>query len=100
MEKLPIGPARWVLRDGSRSRGSPVIVSNIETDPLWDVPEHRAGDIEPRIASFLVESNFVVGRKSPGNPLHIQSRGTGRVPEAAGSRPYGRRRMKMETVSD
>src|SRR5437899_2662222 len=45
MENLPIGPC-----DGSCGtaayRGSPVIVSDIATDPLWDVPEHRASALK------------------------------------------------------
>jgi len=41
MEKLPIGPCAGSCGTAA-FRGSPVIVSNIETDPLWDVPEHRA----------------------------------------------------------
>src|SRR6476620_2798055 len=41
MEKLPIGPCAGSCGTAAY-RGSPVIVSNIETDPLWDVPEHRA----------------------------------------------------------
>src|SRR6476661_5480748 len=41
MERLPIGPCAGSCGTAA-FRGSPVIVSNIETDPLWDVPEHRA----------------------------------------------------------
>src|SRR6266581_4285243 len=41
MEKLPIGPCAGSCGTAAY-RGSPVIVSDIETDPLWDVPEHRA----------------------------------------------------------
>src|SRR6476660_5652105 len=41
MEKLPIGPCAGSCGTAAY-RGSAVIVSNIETDPLWDVPEHRA----------------------------------------------------------
>src|SRR5882757_4647724 len=40
MEKLPIGPCAGSCGTAAY-RGSQVIVSNIETDPLWDVPEHR-----------------------------------------------------------
>ena len=41
MEQLPIGPcAGWC--GTAAYRGSPVIVSDIATDPLWDLPEHRA----------------------------------------------------------
>ena len=41
MEKLPIGPCAGSCGTAAYRR-SPVIVSDIETDPLWDVPEHRA----------------------------------------------------------
>src|SRR5213596_3021822 len=41
MELMPIGPCAGSCGTAAY-RGSPVIVSNIETDPLWDVPEHRA----------------------------------------------------------
>jgi PAS domain S-box-containing protein len=40
MEKLPIGPCAGSCGTAAY-RGSPVIVSDIATDPLWDVPEHR-----------------------------------------------------------
>ena len=41
MEKLPIGPCAGSCGTAAY-RASPVIVSDIATDPLWDVPEHRA----------------------------------------------------------
>lgn len=41
MEKLPIGPCAGSCGTAA-FRGSPVIVSDIATDPLWDVPQHRA----------------------------------------------------------
>src|SRR6476620_3093641 len=41
MEKLPIGPCAGSCGTAAY-RGSAVIVSNIATDPLWNVPEHRA----------------------------------------------------------
>src|SRR6266404_2861886 len=41
MEKLPIGPCAGSCGTAAY-RGSAVIVSDIATDPLWDVPEHRA----------------------------------------------------------
>ena len=40
MENLPIGPCAGSCGTAAY-RGTPVIVSNIATDPLWDVPEHR-----------------------------------------------------------
>ena len=41
MEKLPIGPCAGSCGTAAY-RGSAVIVSDIETDPLWEVPDHRA----------------------------------------------------------
>jgi PAS domain S-box-containing protein len=41
MEKLPIGPCAGSCGTAAYL-GSPVIVSDIATDPLWDVPDHRA----------------------------------------------------------
>jgi PAS domain S-box-containing protein len=41
MEKLPIGPCAGSCGTAAY-RGSSVIVSDIATDPLWEVPEHRA----------------------------------------------------------
>jgi PAS domain S-box-containing protein len=41
MEKLPIGPCAGSCGTAAY-RGSAVVVSDIATDPLWDVPEHRA----------------------------------------------------------
>ena len=41
MEKLPIGPCAGSCGTAAY-RGSPVMVSDIATDPLWEVPEHRA----------------------------------------------------------
>jgi PAS domain S-box-containing protein len=41
MEKLPIGPRAGACGTAAY-RGSPVMVSDIATDALWDVPEHRA----------------------------------------------------------
>jgi PAS domain S-box-containing protein len=41
MERLPIGPCAGSCGTAAY-RKSPVVVSDIATDPLWDVPEHRA----------------------------------------------------------
>ena len=41
MEKLPIGPCAGSCGTAAY-RSSPVIVCDIATDALWDVPEHRA----------------------------------------------------------
>jgi PAS domain S-box-containing protein len=45
MEKLPIGPCAGSCGTAAY-RGSPVVVSDIATDPLWDVPEHRASALK------------------------------------------------------
>jgi PAS domain S-box-containing protein len=41
IENLPIGPCAGSCGTAAY-RGSAVIVSDLATDPLWDVPEHRA----------------------------------------------------------
>src|SRR6266403_4136481 len=41
MERMPIGPCAGSCGTAAFTR-SPVIVSDIATDPLWEVPEHRA----------------------------------------------------------
>jgi PAS domain S-box-containing protein len=45
MEKLPIGPCAGSCGTAAY-RGSPVMVSDIASDPLWDVPEHRAAALK------------------------------------------------------
>src|SRR5213593_71370 len=45
MENLPIGPCAGSCGTAAY-RGSPVIVSDIATDPLWDVPEHRSSALK------------------------------------------------------
>jgi PAS domain S-box-containing protein len=45
MELLPIGPCAGSCGTAAY-RGSAVIVSDIATDPLWDVPEHRASALK------------------------------------------------------
>jgi PAS domain S-box-containing protein len=45
MENLPIGPCAGSCGTAAY-RGSAVIVSDIATDPLWDVPEHRASALK------------------------------------------------------
>jgi len=45
METIPIGPSAGACGTAAY-RGSPVIVSDLATDPLWDVPEHRASALE------------------------------------------------------
>ena len=45
MENLPIGPCAGSCGTAAY-RGSPVIVSDIATDPLWNVPGHRASALK------------------------------------------------------
>ncbi len=45
MENLPIGPCAGSCGTAAY-RGSPVIVSDIATDLLWDVPEHRTSALK------------------------------------------------------
>ena len=45
MELMPIGPCAGSCGTAAY-RGSTVIVSDIATDPLWDVPEHRASALK------------------------------------------------------
>jgi len=45
MESLPIGPCAGSCGTAAY-RGSPVIVSDIATDSLWDVPEHRVSALK------------------------------------------------------
>ena len=45
MENMPIGPCAGSCGTAAY-RGSPVIVSDIATDPLWDVPEHRTSALK------------------------------------------------------
>lgn len=45
METLPIGPCAGSCGTAAY-RGSQVIVSDIASDPLWDVPEHRASALK------------------------------------------------------
>jgi hypothetical protein len=70
MEKLPIGPCAGSCGTAAY-RGSAVIVSDIATDPLWNVPGASRRRIKSRAPSLLVESNSVVGWKGPGNFLYL-----------------------------
>jgi PAS domain S-box-containing protein len=45
MEKLPIGPCAGSCGTAAYRR-SPVIASDIATDPMWNVPEHRASALK------------------------------------------------------
>jgi PAS domain S-box-containing protein len=60
MEKLPIGPCAGSCGTAAY-KGSPVIVSDIATDPLWEVPEHRAAALEHGLRASW--SNPVVSSK-------------------------------------
>ena len=60
MEKLPIGPCAGSCGTAAYRR-SPVIVSDIATDPLWDVPEHRASALKHGLRASW--SNPVFRRK-------------------------------------
>src|SRR6184192_3876877 len=45
MEKLPVGPCAGSCGTAAYRR-SPVIVSDIASDPLWDVPAHRSSALK------------------------------------------------------
>src|SRR5437773_7195128 len=60
MEALPIGPCAGSCGTAAY-RGSPVIVSDIMTDPLWDVPEHRTAALKHGLQASW--SNPVVSSK-------------------------------------
>jgi PAS domain S-box-containing protein len=45
IENLPIGPCAGSCGTAAY-RGAPVTVSDIATDPLWDVPEHRTSALK------------------------------------------------------
>src|SRR5947199_695774 len=60
METLPIGPCAGSCGTAAY-RGSPVIVSDIMTDPLWDVPEHRSAALKHGLQASW--SNPVVSSK-------------------------------------
>jgi PAS domain S-box-containing protein len=60
MENLPIGPCAGSCGTAAY-RGSSVIVSDIATDPLWDVPEHRTSALKHGLRASW--SNPVVSSK-------------------------------------
>ena len=60
MEALPIGPCAGSCGTAAY-RGCPVIVSDIMTDPLWDVPEHRSAALKHGLQASW--SNPVVSSK-------------------------------------
>jgi PAS domain S-box-containing protein len=60
MEKMPIGPCAGSCGTAAY-RGSSVIVSDIATDALWDVPEHRASALKHGLRASW--SNPVLSRQ-------------------------------------
>src|SRR5437899_2105991 len=60
METLPIGPCAGSCGTAAY-RGSPVIASDIATDPLWNVPEHRTAALKHGLRASW--SNPVVSSK-------------------------------------
>jgi PAS domain S-box-containing protein len=60
MERLPIGPCAGSCGTAAY-RGSPVIASDIATDPLWDVQEHRASALKHELRASW--SNPVLSSK-------------------------------------
>ena len=72
MEKLPIGPCAGSCGTAAY-RASPVIVSDIATDPLWDVPEHRASALWHGLRASWSSPIVSVERKGAGNFLHALS---------------------------
>src|SRR5438128_428147 len=60
MESLPIGPCAGSCGTAAY-RGSPVIASDIATDPLWNVPQHRAAALKHGLRASW--SNPVVSSK-------------------------------------
>src|SRR5437879_2503253 len=56
MEKLPIGPCAGSCGTAAY-RGSPVIVSDIASDPLWEGPEHRAAALSHGLRASWSEPN-------------------------------------------
>ena len=79
MEKLPIGPCAGSCGTAAY-RGSPVIVSDIATDPLWEVPEHRAAALSHGLRASWSNPILSSEGKVLGT-LCIYSRET-RAPEA------------------
>ena len=72
MEKLPIGPCAGSCGTAA-FRGSRVIVADIATDPLWDVPEHRAAALKHGFQASWSNPVPLFKGKSPGNVLFVLS---------------------------
>src|SRR6476660_2875703 len=79
MEKLPIGPCAGSCGTAAY-RGSAVIVSDIATDPLWEVPEHRTAALSHGLRASWSNPILSSEGKVLGT-LCIYSRET-RAPEA------------------
>ena len=79
MERLPIGPCAGSCGTAAY-RGSAVIVSDIATDPLWEVPEHRAAALSHGLRASWSNPILSSEGKVLGT-LCIYSRET-RAPEA------------------
>ena len=73
MERLPIGPCAGSCGTAAY-RGSPVMVSDIANDPLWEVPEHRAAALSHGLRASWSNPILSSDQKSPGNVLHLRSR--------------------------
>jgi signal transduction histidine kinase/FixJ family two-component response regulator len=77
MEKMPIGPCAGSCGTAAY-RGTAVIVSDIATDPLWEVPEHRTAALShglqaswsnPIVSSEgKVLGTFCIYDRAPGSP--------------------------------
>src|SRR5438045_7364357 len=65
MERLPIGPCAGSCGTAAY-RGSPVIASDIATDPLWEVPEHRAAALSHGLRASWSNPIFSSDRKVLG----------------------------------
>src|SRR2546423_6810821 len=65
MEELPIGPCAGSCGTAAY-RGSPVMVSDIATDPLWEVPEHRAAALSHGLRASWSNPIFSSDRKVLG----------------------------------
>jgi PAS domain S-box-containing protein len=77
MESLPIGPCAGSCGTAA-FRGAAVMVSDIATDPLWEVPEHRAAALSHGLRSSWsnpilssegrVLGTFCIYEREPGSP--------------------------------
>ena len=65
MEKLPIGPCAGSCGTAAY-RGTPVILADITTDPLWNVPEHRASALNHNLRACWLNPVLSSQRKVLG----------------------------------